>query len=212
MRNSLRTDWNALSSVQRGFRLKQLKAAGCTNRGLAVDLDCTEGLVRRDLKIAELPASQLRAIEAGANPAPFLKKAEDLTRTQVRDAEITNEQSKQIEIAEVVKAINDFLSDQGVLGSSHRFQIIDEVDHLFWNSGPWRKYRRRPKPPAVTFAKFLSTCRPVRSSVEEAETIPIQIIAEQLAIALDAGVNRRLRDDILQKVKKPYETDRVFSA
>jgi len=72
---SLRTDWDELSDVQRGDRLIQLQSAGCTLRGLADDLGVDDGTIRRAIEIARLSESDRIAIEAGADAKPLLEVA-----------------------------------------------------------------------------------------------------------------------------------------
>jgi hypothetical protein len=77
----LRTDWPELSHMQRGDRLIQLQVEGCTVRGLADDLGVDDGTVRRDMKVARLPESYRKPIDAGASPKAYLMatRAKSLT-------------------------------------------------------------------------------------------------------------------------------------
>lgn len=88
---NLRTDWRELSYVQRGDRLIQLLAAGCTIRGLADDLRVDDGTVRRDIKIARLSESDRIAIEAGADAKPLLEAARAQHRVEAANATMKRE-------------------------------------------------------------------------------------------------------------------------
>jgi len=68
----LKEDWPGLTAAQRGDRLWRLFSAGCTRRGLASDLGCDEGTIRRCLRIVALSTGARNAIEAGANADRFL--------------------------------------------------------------------------------------------------------------------------------------------
>ena len=54
--------------------MNQLLLGGCTRRGLAKDLSCDEGIIRRNCRIAALSGADRAAIENGANPDPLLNR------------------------------------------------------------------------------------------------------------------------------------------
>ena len=204
--DALRIEWDRLPLVERGSRLRSLVDAGCTNRGLAADLNCTEGTIRRGLKIARLPDSKRQSIERGANATPILKAAEDAARQRERDALINEQETRDAAIAELEGIVHAFLDQEKVDGSSCRFQILDTVDHQIFD--PCTIYRPepvRPKPAGTTFRTFLEACRPKLTPAEIAETIPTQIIADHLTNALRFGANRRIVPEVLHRAMKHYE-------
>lgn len=208
--DALRIEWTQLSLVKRGFRLQALVDAGCTNRGLADDLNCTEGTIRRGLKIAKLGESQRQAIEQGANAVPILKAAEDATRQHQRDFHIRSEQERNAAIAELEETVHEFLDQEMVRSSSERFQILDWVEHQIFD--PCTIYRPnpvRPKPPAMPFKTFLESCRPKLNATEREETIRQQVIADQLTSALRYGANGNIVPEVLRRAMKSYE-GRIF--
>lgn len=196
----------ALSLVERGSRLRSLVDAGCTNRGLAEDLNCTEGTIRRGLKIARLPDSKRQAIEQGANATPILKGAEDAARQQQRDALLREEETREAAIAELEEIVHAFLDDEKVDHASHRFQILDTVERqIFDPCATYRPETVRPKPVGMPFKTFLEACRPKLTPAEIAETIPTQIIADHLTNALRFGANGRIVPEVLRRTMKRYE-------
>ena len=204
--DALRIEWDRLSLVERGSRLRSLVEAGCTNRGLAADLKCSEGTIRRGLKIARLPDSKRRAIEHGANATPILKTAEDAARQRERDVLIKDQQTRDAAIAELEEMVHAFLDDAKVDSAGHRIQILDTVEHQIFDACTiYRPEPVRPKPVGMTFRTFLEACRPNISAAEIAETIPTQIIADQLTNALRYGANRAIVPEVLRRAMKHYE-------
>ncbi len=63
--DELAAQWPSLNHIQRGERLKVLRDLHCTNRGIAYAVGRTEGTIRRDLDIEELPPRQRTATEHG---------------------------------------------------------------------------------------------------------------------------------------------------
>ena len=72
--DQLIVDWPTLNLVQRGDRLNVLLTGGCTQRGLAKNLVCDEGSIRRNCRIAALSFKDRTAVEKGANPDRFLRR------------------------------------------------------------------------------------------------------------------------------------------
>lgn len=57
--------WPRLNLVERGDELEKIVALGFSRRAIARGLGCSEGMVRRNLKLAKLPASARAAIAVG---------------------------------------------------------------------------------------------------------------------------------------------------
>ena len=74
----LATEYDALNLVERGERLKAIKKnLKCSARALAEALGVDPGTVRRDLRIAELPAKERSGIARGASAVPFLRSKQN---------------------------------------------------------------------------------------------------------------------------------------
>jgi hypothetical protein len=67
-------DWPSLKNVERGDRLEPLLVAGCTAGGLARDLSCDRGTIRRARQIGALSPADRLMVERGANPDCFLRR------------------------------------------------------------------------------------------------------------------------------------------
>ncbi len=71
-----------LHAVARRNAVKDLAAAGKSNREIAKLLGVDEATVRRDLRIMNLPQDQLHAINLGRASAPLLKRAKQQERAE----------------------------------------------------------------------------------------------------------------------------------
>lgn len=80
----LRDEWNLLGRVERGDRLRELVALGCSTRGLAAELGIGGRTVCRHLEIAALPEQDRETISRGASAKKVLaRKAEQQRRLRV---------------------------------------------------------------------------------------------------------------------------------
>jgi hypothetical protein len=65
--DNLISRWPRLNLVERGEEAQRIVALGFSRRALANALDCSEGVIRRYLQLASLPASTRAALAAGAS-------------------------------------------------------------------------------------------------------------------------------------------------
>ena len=68
----LRIHWKSLDPVERGDRLVDLTALGCSTRGLGEELGQCATTVRRHIAIAKLPAAQREAVRNGKSAKKIL--------------------------------------------------------------------------------------------------------------------------------------------
>jgi len=122
--------WAALATADRSLTVAALLARGCTARGLAHDLGCSEGAVRWLLRLSELPedaAARLRAGESG-------KKLLGGCRT------VCIPRPNAVERA--VSRFSSWLSQQP-LPSCYYAQLTDEVQRRVWDAREQKRGRRR---------------------------------------------------------------------
>jgi len=65
--------WGRLNLVERGQEAQRILALGYSRRAFASALNCSEGVIRRYLKLAALPAPTRAAVAAGASAKEILK-------------------------------------------------------------------------------------------------------------------------------------------
>lgn len=70
----LQQQWDSLNRVERGDRLQELAAKGCSTRGLAQELGIPDRTIARHMEIAELPEIHRRSIITGQSTKKVLDK------------------------------------------------------------------------------------------------------------------------------------------
>lgn len=108
----LKTEWNNLDLVERGYRLQMFKAFGCSNRELGRALEVDHKIISRDLRIAELPEDQRAQIAQGASAAPFLHPRRDQQKPAKLDASRQDETTNPTDSG-VVEPIGQCQPDAG---------------------------------------------------------------------------------------------------
>jgi len=71
--DELRDKWNGTGRIERGERLRELSALGCSARGLGEELG-QSATVRRHIELANLPESQRNAVKRGASAKKILQR------------------------------------------------------------------------------------------------------------------------------------------
>jgi hypothetical protein len=72
--DELRDKWNGTGRIERGERLRELSALGCSARGLGEELGQSATTVRRHIELANLPESQRNAVKRGASAKKILQR------------------------------------------------------------------------------------------------------------------------------------------
>lgn len=116
---ALQQKWSALPLADRGDALAVLVSRGCTARGLAADLHCSEGAIRRYLRVARLPAAAIDQIRRGESAKLILDGTfrEPHTNTAARSA----------------CALREWLDAQK-LPATYREQFCEELSRRAWQS------------------------------------------------------------------------------
>ncbi len=86
----LRKGWTRLGAVQRGQRLYELAALGCSTRGLAEAFGKSPTNIRRHIMLAKLPDQYREAVQSGGSIKRILAQKADADRRQ-RQRERVNE-------------------------------------------------------------------------------------------------------------------------
>lgn len=126
----LRKSWARLNLVERGDALQALVNRGCTRRGLAKNLGCDEGTVRRSLSIAQLSQVDRKLVELGHNPQPLLLEArhDRLMKDHQDWLSAAREQAReQAQVDAIARLLHEAMTEAGIVASSHRWQLLDEV-------------------------------------------------------------------------------------
>ena len=78
----LQKGWEEMDHVSRGDHLGDLVKRGCTNRGLAKDLNQSEATIRRYTILASLPEADRKALKNGESAKEALKRKAFLDRVR----------------------------------------------------------------------------------------------------------------------------------
>jgi hypothetical protein len=148
---ALRQEWTGLSPAERGPRIRELLARGCTLRGLAADLGVTEGALRYDLKMASRP------------PAPATSaKSGQVLPSRPRGA---NQGGKSA--AKVEQATNRILAwldaELPELSAPYRERLLDEARRILWSAEQEASAKAgaaQPAPPRTGYRQVIEHCRP----------------------------------------------------
>ena len=76
----LRGLWAGMGPVDRGDRLRELTALGCSTRGLEKELKQSSTSIRRHMVLAQLPEQDREAIKSGASAKRILGRKADADR------------------------------------------------------------------------------------------------------------------------------------
>jgi hypothetical protein len=218
MFEDLKGTWNTLSLVARGDHLQTLVDQGCTRRGLAHDLGCDEGSVRRDLEISKLPDGQRKLVELGASPRSFLFRARRERLTQAYQEKIASSSAQQQEIDSLVRLLHDTMTDAGISCSSHRWQLLDEVWYRLYDYAvrsrqfPGRFPLPCPASPDTDPQKVISDSRPKMEPAHKADTFWFEICCEQITQALfKLAPDDSTRQLAIRQAQRAYDSVNPFT-
>lgn len=88
----LRGGWPEMGPVERGDRLRELTALGCSTRGLEEELKQSATSIRRHLVLAGLPEQDREAIESGASAKKILARKADADRYRRQAQRVIDDQ------------------------------------------------------------------------------------------------------------------------
>lgn len=123
--------WPRLNLVERGDELEKILALGFSRRALALGLDWSEGTVRRNLKLANLPASTRAAMAGGCSAKLVLnrqRRGEPLPRVDVAAAQRAYEERL---LARCMEEAGPWLQRQ-LLWAGYQEQFLVEADTRLW--------------------------------------------------------------------------------
>jgi hypothetical protein len=72
--DELRDKWEGTGRIERGERLRELSALGCSTRGLGEELGQSAATVRRHIELANLPEAERNAVKDGASAKKVLQR------------------------------------------------------------------------------------------------------------------------------------------
>lgn len=106
--SKLRDAWPIIDRVERGERLRELLALGCSARGLEKELGQSATSVRRHLELANLSEVDRRAVKDGASAKKILEKKALLDRRKRRQKRIEDDQRTGVLSDEIADIMLDF--------------------------------------------------------------------------------------------------------
>lgn len=104
----LRKCWKVSDGVERGDRLRELAAFGCSTRGLGKKLRQSATTIRRQMELATLPIKDRDAVKAGASAKKILADKAILDRQWRRERRITDDRKTAALSDEVAGIILEF--------------------------------------------------------------------------------------------------------
>ena len=132
---ALRDKWRSLELADRAGAVESLLSRGCTARGLAADLGCSEGAIRRYLRVARLPPAELARIRRGESAKLILQQRASASPVPAKHRALS---------ASVI--LEQWLSAQKLL-PPYRDQFLEELARRVWQAPP--QPARQPQPLAA---------------------------------------------------------------
>jgi hypothetical protein len=154
-----------VSPVELGRHLGLVVSAGYSKRSLAKVLGCSDGTVRRNIRIAALPRDAQEAIEAGESARDHLDFQRSQLEAEHQQRRIQEEKESGLLSAQHGRFIRHWIEEQGI-GAGYRSQFFDEVRLRICSVEHWTRTSpgRYPLPqPSSTPANLLlviEACRP----------------------------------------------------
>lgn len=203
----LKKEWHRLSLLECGERLAALVSQGWSRRALARRLKCSEGIIRRNLRIASLPPQERDAIRAGESAQAVLgrERTEFLARQQERQR-VQEQESEKISdriALDVVRWVEGTrLAAAFVPQLFHEIQMqLNSAEH--WSRVDPRFRLPRPLHEAAQVGTVIKRSEPTR---KEAEFEPARLAlwgARWLArVAPDYGCRARALRKALSTIQK----------
>lgn len=127
----IRKRWKAKDGIERGDRLRELVALGCSARGLGKDLRLSATTIRRHIELATLPAKGRDAVKAGASAKKILASKAIDDRRRRRKQRIDGDRRSGLLSDEVAGIILEFCRAQG---EPSRTAILEAEFTMFMNS------------------------------------------------------------------------------
>jgi hypothetical protein len=109
----LRQVWPAMGLLERGKRLSELTAFGCSARGLERELKRSATSIRRHIAIAGLPEEDRQAIDAGASAKKILEQKASDERHRLQAERVIKDRKTGALSDEVAGIILDFCRAKG---------------------------------------------------------------------------------------------------
>ena len=197
----LQRKWRTINSVQRASALQRLTESGCTLRGLASDLACSEGSLRWYLQIARLSGTERSAIVSGESAKRVLgdskKRKAALARSeQLRQQDAINaisEQFKQLAIR--------WINEQE-LDDSYIELLLSVTDRRLWEAPVNNRTARQGN--ADVLWKFIESSKPKVEKPTYGPELLEYVIEWMVAWILLLVPERALHDLVIEKLKRHY--------
>ena len=157
--NDLLARWPRLNLVERGQEAQRTLNLGFSRRALATALNCSEGVIRRYLKLAALPAPTRAAVAAGASAKQVLQ----LKRQGPPLPELDPEQQRRIAedrlIARCLEGARPWLN-RYLPWDGYREQFLEEADRRLWRLGHFNCTEQiHPASPRFAIHRYRPRCR-----------------------------------------------------
>jgi hypothetical protein len=128
----VKTAWIASGTVSRAAAIQQLIKAGCTLRGLASDLHCSEASMRWYLDVAELSEAERESIASGESAKKILAEAKHRKDAVARARRLRNQRIRDAFIARIAKIATRWIDEQQ-LPAAYLERFVEEADRRSWN-------------------------------------------------------------------------------
>jgi hypothetical protein len=109
----LRRRWAGMRPVERGDRLRELTALGCSTRGLENELKQSATSIRRHMVLAKLPDEDRVAIDAGASAKKILEQKSSVERHRRQHERVIEDRKTGGLSDEVVTMMFEFCRAEG---------------------------------------------------------------------------------------------------
>ena len=129
----VKTDWISSSTVSRAAAIQQLAKAGCTLRGLATHLNCSEASMRWYLEVAELSETERESIASGESAKKTLADAKQKKAAAARARRLQNRNTSDTLVARVTKITTRWINEQE-LPTIYLEHFVEEADRRLWHS------------------------------------------------------------------------------
>ena len=201
--------WESLGTVQRAAALAQLTTSGCTLRGLADDLPCSEGLLRWYLQIAKLSEADKSKITVGESAKRVLSDSKEKKATLERFEQL-RQQGAIDAISEQFKQLGIRWINEQELQGFYVELLLSEVDRRLWNIGGGNRTARQGN--ADLLWQSIQNSEPKDKKLSYGPDLLEYLIEWMIAWILLLAPERALRELVIQKLKRHAQrsVQRIF--
>lgn len=188
--------WTRLNLIERGEELGKLLALGFSRRALALALGWSEGTVRRNLKLSQLPAPTRAAIAGGFSAKRVLSRQRRGEPLPAADAAEAQSAAEQRLLGRCIEEVGPWVR-RHLPWAAYQEQFLVEADLRLWRLPASNGSLLHPSSPRLEIKRY----RPRRRAPAYGPDRVEYLLEWFLAWAANTLPQRRLRDRFLARLR-----------